>query len=297
MSSQTGLSSGPSQVLEESSDAWSLQHFPMPFYLLFASIANVAFLVVAVRRLLKVPQSGLSRAFVAQAIGELCWVLPCFAQCFITFAKGTRGEWYQGYKGTKENSTGCDVMGFYSLFSLVAGMGTTILMAFMTERILAGKPLPQRFVVDISIVAIFSLAFLYALLPIIGVHRYKFISPICYYDWYETSHSVLILLWNVPALFAGTALLAKCASHKSVMATHCLAYFLSWMLWPPAAVIGLAGAEMPKHMMIVGGVLGHGQALVNPLLYGLVWNAAFPEKDYQSDVVDASAKGKQVDNA
>merc|ERR1719181_787303 len=125
----------------------------------------------------------------------------------------------------------------------------------MSERVLSGKPLPQSFLVDIAIVAIFSLAFIYAILPLVGMHRYKYIAPICYYDWYETSHSVLILLWNVPALLIGTALLAKCACHKSILVPHCFAYFLSWMLWPPAAFIGLAGTEMPKHMMLVGGIL------------------------------------------
>jgi hypothetical protein len=269
----------------------------MPLYLFGASLANCCFTVVAVRRLWKAPQSGLNRALVAQAIGELCWVLPCFVQCFITFAKGTHGEWYQGFKGTEANSTGCDVMGFYSLFSLVAGMGTTVLMAIMSERVLAGKTLPKRFVVDVAIVAIFSLAFLYAILPIAGMHRYKYIAPICYYDWYEASHSVLVLLWNVPALLVGTAFLAKCAHHKSAMLPHCFTYFLSWMLWPPAACIGLAGADMPKHMMIVGGVLGHGQAMINPILYGIVWTKAFPEAAYEAEVVDTSVTEKQVNDA
>merc|ERR1712046_554243 len=109
------------------------------------------------------------------------------------FAKGTKGDWYQGYKDEEANSTGCDVMGFYSLYSLVAGMGTTVLMAFMSERVLAGKPLPQLCVVNSVIAAIFALAFFYATLPLLGMHRYKYIAPICYYDWYETSHSVLIL--------------------------------------------------------------------------------------------------------
>jgi len=211
----------------------------------------------------------------------------------MVFAKGTKGEWYQGSEGV-----GCDIMGFYSLFSLVAGMGTTVLMAFLSERVLAGKALPKTSVVNAVIAGIFALAFIYAVLPLLGMHRYKFIAPICYYDWYETSHSILILLWNVPALIAGTVLLARCTWHRSIMSTHLLAYFLSWMLWAPAAVIGLADATMPQHMMIAGAVLGHGQALINPILYGLVWTAAFPEKEYTGEtrVVDASVKGKAVDD-
>merc|ERR1719265_2426767 len=134
-------------------------------------------------------------------------------------------------------------------------MGTTVLIAFMTERALTGKAMPRICLVNVAVVAIFSLAFLLGVLPLLGMHRYKYIAPICYYDWYETSHSVLILLWTVPALCAGTALLAKCAWHKSVMSSHLVAFFVGWFLWPPAAVIGLTDAAMPEHMMIAGAIL------------------------------------------
>jgi hypothetical protein len=187
-------------------------------------------------------------------------------------------------------------MGFYSVFSLVAGMGTTVLMAFMTERALVGKAMPRNGLVSAAVLAIFSLAFMFGILPLLGMHRYKYISPICYYDWYETSHSVLLLLWTAPVLCAGTALLAKCAWHKSVMFSHLIVYFVGWCLWPVATVIGLADVAMPEHMMIAGAVLGHGQALINPILYGVVWNSTFPDHTHEGAVVDVSSKVQKVED-
>jgi len=256
--------------------AWDFQNLPMPVFLLASCIANAAFLWVSIRRLVRVPQSVLSRALAAQAIAELCWTVPCFLQCAVVYAKGSESAWFQGYG---DDSFGCKIMGFYSVFSLVAGMGTTVIMALVTERTVMEKPLPGLTPTTIVILALFALALLYACLPLMGMHRYTFGHPICYYDWYDVSHSTLILLWTVPALIAGMILFARAALKRRVFVLHFCTFSFCWALWIPAAVIGLADIEMPTNYILAGAVLGHGQALVDPLLYGLVWNSAIPETD------------------
>lgn len=246
----------------------------MSLFLLATCVANGAFLLRAVKRMVGDPDSVPGLALVAQAVAELCWAIPCFIQCTIVFIMGSDGGWYQGFENSK---AGCDIMGFYSVFSLVAGMGTTAVMAFVTERLVRDKPLPGRGKATAVILIIFVLALIYACLPLMGLHHYKYISPICYYDWYDTSHSILILLWTVPVLALGTLFFACAAMKRPIFFLHLCTFSFCWVLWIPAAIIGLADAEMPKHMMIFGAVLGHGQALIDPLLYGLIWSIACPE--------------------
>lgn len=273
-------------------DAWDTKNIPMPLFLFISCVANCAFLWNSMKRLAAAPKSVLSIALVAQAVAELCWAIPCFIQCAIVYMKGTEGGWYQGYEN---DATGCDIMGFYSLFSLVAGMGTTVILAFMTDCLVMGRPLPDLTRTLAVIAAIFALGLLYASLPLMGLHHYKYISPICYYDWYDVSHSVLILLWTVPALVLGTVFFSRAALRQPLLIPHLCTFSFCWVLWIPAAIIGLSNSEMPDKMMIVGGLLGHGQALVDPLLYGVIWNSAFPEMS-ETKVIDLGVATKKIED-
>lgn len=251
----------------------------MPAFLLFATIANFAFLGKAIKRLAKSPDSAMSRALVGQAIGELCWVFPCFVQCFISLVNGTDGEWAQDYIPEQGgHSAGCDVMGFYSMFSLVAGMGTTVIMSWLSSTGTAPEASPSSKTITRLLLAMIPVALFYALAPLMGIGSYKYIHPICYYDWYHPAHSILIFLWTVPMLGLGSVLMGRAAIKRPVLWLHLSTFVAGWGLWPPAALIGLSGAAMPQHFMIIGGVLGHGQALVNPLLYGIIWNSAYPDE-------------------
>mmetsp|Transcript_4587 Transcript_4587/g.8500 ORF Transcript_4587/g.8500 Transcript_4587/m.8500 type:complete len:115 (-) Transcript_4587:44-388(-) len=47
-------------------------------------------------------------------------------------------------------------------------------------------------------------------------------------------------------------------------------FFVTWSLWLPATSYGIAtGEEIPSPYMIIGAIVGHGNAIVNPLLYGI----------------------------
>lgn len=252
--------------------AWQGGDAGMPIFLLFASVANLVFLKYAITKLYESPQSVPSRAQLGCAAAELCWVLPCLVQCWITFAKGHDGQWYQGNSGV-----GCDVMGFYSVFSLFAGTGTTVVMAIVTDQTASHKELNPT-VVGSSIILLFCMGLLFACLPLWGVGEYKFVQVICYYDWYNTAHATIILLWMIPALVVGCFFLTRAmlTTGRAEIGAMLVAFVGGWILWPPAAIIGLSGSTMPAHMMIAGGVLGHAQALVNPFLYGILWERVFP---------------------
>lgn len=57
---------------------------------------------------------------------------------------------------------------------------------------------------------------------------------------------------------------------------------VTWVLWPVASIFTLSGNPFPPGMMIAGGILGHSQALVNPLLYGLFWRRSFLSTDSEA---------------
>lgn len=62
-----------------------------------------------------------------------------------------------------------------------------------------------------------------------------------------------------------------------------LSFVSAWVLWIPGGIIGLAGGAegtafpdmFPTGYMIAGGLLGHAQAMLNPVLYGIFWRSWF----------------------
>jgi len=52
-------------------------------------------------------------------------------------------------------------------------------------------------------------------------------------------------------------------------------YLFTWILWPVASILTLSDQSFPSGLLIAGGILGHAQALVNPLLYGWSWKRYF----------------------
>ena len=103
----------------------------LPTYLLLASLATVAFLRRAVRDA-RERASAHALALLALALAELCWVLPCFAQCALTFYD-TGARWW----GPARAGVGCTVMGFYSVFASVAGQ-------LLTAQIARSRSRPRR---------------------------------------------------------------------------------------------------------------------------------------------------------
>ena len=167
--------------------------------LVAASIANITFLG---RSILHNVSGGskpaLNRFLVFMASAELCWVLPCFIQCFIVFIKGesrcyrrtaspdgvvppgTNGSW-----SPDEEESGCDVQGFYSVFSAMTGQMMGLLAGWLTLQASRGvnPPTPQpaaqscmewQEIISAALVSaqcagIFLLSLLISALPFMGV--------------------------------------------------------------------------------------------------------------------------------
>ena len=108
---------------------WSL-----PTYLLLAALANLAFMKRAVRDA-RARASSHTHALLALALAELCWVLPCFAQCALTFYDNG-ALW----RVPARTGVGCDVMGFYSVFASVAGQLLTAQIAALSAASPLGAP-------------------------------------------------------------------------------------------------------------------------------------------------------------
>lgn len=66
----------------------------MPAFLFIAGIFNILFIIRAIKdvRSQGTPVSGSPAiSLLLTAIFELCWVVPCFVQCFVIFVLGDDG--------------------------------------------------------------------------------------------------------------------------------------------------------------------------------------------------------------
>lgn len=267
----------------------------LPVFLFFGSIANGVFLFMAIRDHATSTDVASTRALLALAVAELAWVLPCFLQCLLTlFSDGGLEWWVAG-----GSATGCDMMGFYSVFASVSGQMLVTQLAYITYSVLVRQQRVSSLMVTVATLVSFALALFVALLPFFGVGSFAFSGEgFCYIDWSNAGQAVIMELVTVPTMALTTYFFvsaALCSDYEDSTDTcvreppppprqwwwlFLLAYVSAWILWIPAAFIGLGSslqypAMFPKGFMIAGGVLGHMQALVNPALYGIKWRSWF----------------------
>lgn len=259
----------------------------MPAYLLIAAVANGVFIYRSIRdacggkALAKQP----AVALLVASLAELCWVMPCLVQCAIVFFAGHDGDW------SPQTKTGCDIMGFYSQFGSVASMLATVLAGVISYQVAHRKPLLSVRTTQAFAVGVFAFALLLSILPLSGATGPYALSDagFCYIDWYDEPQAVLMLITSVAAMAATAALYGSAAlgewERKADLALLIVGFFSAWVLWPPAAIIGLSGGSFPKYYMISGGVLGHAQALINPYLYGIRWRTAMVRSHVGSGIV------------
>tara|TARA_B110001452_G_C15225996_1_gene424913 strand:+ start:187 stop:1023 length:837 start_codon:yes stop_codon:yes gene_type:complete len=249
----------------------------MPLYLLIAAVFNVCFVYrsakdtyVANGPLAKQP----AIALLVASLSELCWVLPCMVQCAIVFFAGNDGGW------SPQSKTGCDVMGFYSQFGSLCSMMATVLVGYLSYCAAHRVPLPSVRVTKLAAVGVFAFALLISILPLTGATGSYANSGegFCYIDWSDEPQAVLMLLISISAIVASVTLYGLAArgvwEKKLDLLLLVLGFLSAWVLWPPAAVIGLADGTFPKYYMITGAILGHAQALINPYIYGIRWRTA-----------------------
>jgi len=269
-----------------------INHLPMPLYLLIASIANLTFLGRSILDNLGAAESkvAVNRFLLFMASAELCWVVPCFVQCFIVFVKGTKGDW-----SPDEEDSGCDVQGFYSVFSATVGQLMGLLAGWLTLQASRSRPISSELVTGLCS-AIFAGSLIISSIPFMGAGEFKYSGEgFCYFDWHDTTHLVLTLIISLVSLVGGVTFFVLAAigdpTNRLVILLFPLAFLFGWCLWPIAASIGLSTSSIPDHMLITGAILGHMQALINPALYGLVWREMFAR---ESDGCDGTPAGTKL---
>lgn len=108
----------------------------------------------------------------------------------------------------------------------------------------------------------------------------------CYLNMSAKPVAALSLVWTVVLTVAmlvltGTLLLRlwrglpRNSAGFATLFLLLVTYIGTWILWPVGGIIALSGHTHPKGFMIAGGILGHAQALVNPILYGTLWRRHF----------------------
>jgi len=110
----------------------------------------------------------------------------------------------------------------------------------------------------------------------------------CYWDMAADGPAVVMLLLTLVLISVTVVLNCKSvralhlqdevdfkAEKYAVTAVLAMSYLLTWILWPVASILTLSDQSFPSGLMIAGGMLGHAQALVNPVLYGWAWRRYF----------------------
>jgi len=254
--------------------AYDLNSLPMVVFLLISACANLPFFIRSLRDVFRRAEfsalPAAPAALLTTSFAELCWVLPCLVQCAMQLFNGD-GDWSPAI-----SKVGCDVMGFYSVFGSVAGMTSTLWVAVLTLRAIGGRAMSAT-AGGIAAVGVVAFSAFFAALPFMGVGRFAYTGEgFCYFDWYDTALSSLLLALTLPVVLATVAMLAlalRRGGWPSPCDLYCIAgsFLSAWTLWVPACLIGLAGGAFPSRYFITGGIMGHAQALINPYVYGLRW--------------------------
>ena len=258
--------------------AFDLNYLAMVIFLLLGFMANAPFLVRSVRDASS--KSELSKALpsapamlITTSFSELCWVLPCLAQCAISLFNGDGGAW-----APIQEKSGCDIMATYSIFASMSGMSSTVAVAAFTYFTTLKGPgaISARTSVLVGAGVLLGSA-LFASLPALGVGTFWYTgSGFCYLNFYDAPLAVLNLLFVGPALMLTIFFLGSTIRHggwpsQLDLILMLVAFLSAWTWWVPASFIGLSGASFPSWYFPPIGFLAHGQALINPYLVGIRW--------------------------
>lgn len=254
----------------------------MAFYLAAASAANLVFLVRSVLDNLSKNRTGSAsdkRFLLFLGLNELAWVVPCFVQCFIIFLEGNDGGW-----SPKKEESGCDVQGFYSVFSATNGQLMGLLAGYLTLQAVRREDArdgDSGNTITFGCIALAVVSLLIAALPFMGAGEFKYSGEgFCYFDWYDKTHMAITFIVSTISIVGGIVMFlmafmeARMASRLFLLLFP-LAFFAGWFLWPIASMYGLNDTTIPDHMLITGAILGHMQALINPVIYGIIWRDMF----------------------
>ena len=250
----------------------------MAIFLLIAALFNIWFIFTSSRRAFS--QKKLTNGFdsfkyklvtysvLAMACFDILWVWLCMIQCWNnTFNNNSFNQ------NSSNDSFGCKFMGWYSSFSLVSMMGSHCLVVNYLKNLYQGETkgwTENNFSFMGLCFVILAGASVFASFPLIQGDGYKLTSGgFCYSDFTNKAQSSVILSVVLFLLTLAGFLWCKVNRWPQYWYFYAI-FFVTWFLWVPATSYGIAnGEEIPSPYMIIGAIVGHGNAIINPLLYGI----------------------------
>jgi hypothetical protein len=212
------------------------------------------------------------------------------------------------HQNSGDDSFGCKFMGWYSTFSLFSMMGSHCLVVFYLMKLSLHngggreKGGSQKFwdsPKGLLTLALFILvaACLFGSMPLLQGDGYRLTNGgFCYADFTNTTQAAVIMSVDLAFLSLSTALWCRIGRWTDYWLFYGV-FFATWVLWVPATIYGIAtGKEISSPYMLIGAVVGHGNALVNPLLYGIQLFRGSLVND-KNDTVNLRGSLKGDDNA
>jgi hypothetical protein len=219
----------------------------------------------------------LTYAVLVMATFDIPWVWLCMIQCWNNMVTSSNSF----HQNSGDDSFGCKFMGWYSTFSLFSMMGSHCLVACYLMKLLlhsgGGREKRSQSFWDSPkglltlALFIFVAACLFGSMPLLQGDGYRLTNGgFCYADFTNTTQAAVILSVDLAFLSLSTALWFKIGRWTDYYWLFYGVFFATWVLWIPATIYGIAtGKEISSPYMLIGAVIGHGNALVNPLLYGI----------------------------
>ncbi|KAL7469827.1 hypothetical protein ACHAXS_010081 [Conticribra weissflogii] len=252
----------------------------MAIFLLVAAGFNLWFVLTSFRRAFLAVKDAetstsnggdklVSHAVFAMASFDILWVWMCMIQCW----NNTVNDINEFNQNSGDESFGCKFMGWYSSFSLVGMMGSHCLVVYyLMNHLKTAEPscLNSAKGVGILSLSLLLVACLFASMPLMQGDGYALTSGgFCYADFTNKAQASVILSFTLSFLAVSTALWTVIGNWREYWYYYAI-FFCTWILWVPAASYGIANdEEIASPYMLIGAIAGHGNAIINPLLYGI----------------------------
>jgi len=165
-------------------------------------------------------------------------------------------------------------MGLYSTASLFLMMGAHCLVALYLRNHLNGGGSHKLFTnagfwTATSI--LFALSWVFGTFPLMEGGGYRLSNGgFCYADFTRAAQAAMLLTFVIIFLGLSTYLWTDMGMSETRWLYYAI-FALTWLLWVPACIYGMAhNEEIAYPYMIIGGIAGHGNAIANPVLYGIL---------------------------
>ena len=249
-------------------------------------------------------RAPLSHAVLAMSLFDIPWIYLCMVQCWNnTFNGGNKLDQSNG-----NDSFGCNFMGWYMGFGLIAMMGSHCLVAYYLRNYLLSltttHPLPchnnsyngMSTVKSVWMLAfgLFIVASCFASIPLWQGDGYRLTNAgFCYPDFTQPLQSGIMLGFVLVFLSLATVIWYQ-IGRVEFWCKYYLIFVVTWSFWIPACSYGMAvGKDIPPPYLIIAAFLSHGNALANSFLYGMHLFQILDRPNIVHSLSSSSSSGKK----